>query len=357
MKILIVDDDDIALELLENALTGAGYEVITTTNPHEALELVRNDVVRFVISDWEMPELNGLDLCRTIRDSDTSGYVYLILLTSHDTSAELVEGMNAGADDFIAKPFHPEELIVRVRAGARLLSLETRDVAIFALAKLTESRDNETGQHLERVQHYSRALAQQLSLNPKFAGQIDGEFIRLIYLTSPLHDIGKVGIPDCVLLKPGRLDDAEFAIMKTHTTIGAETLAAAAAKYPEARFLQMAREIAATHHERFDGNGYPERLVGTQIPLSGRIVSVADVYDALTSKRVYKDAFTHTVARSMIVDGAGTQFDPDVVAAFLQIETQFTEIRTQFSDSGSLPSMTKAASASGKTERVAATVS
>ena len=357
MKILIVDDDDIALELLENALVGAGYEVITTTNPHEALELVRIGAVRFVISDWEMPGLTGLDLCREIRNSDTSGYVYLILLTSHDSSAELVEGMNAGADDFIAKPFHPEELIVRVRAGARVLSLETRDVAIFALAKLTESRDNETGQHLERVQHYSRALAQQLGKNPKFATQIDAEFIRLIYLTSPLHDIGKVGIPDCVLLKPGRLDDEEFAIMKTHATLGAETLAAAAAKYPEARFLQMAREIAATHHERFDGNGYPERLAGTQIPLSGRIVSVADVYDALTSKRVYKDAFTHTVARSMIVDGAGTQFDPDVVEAFLQIESQFKEIRVQFSDSVSHQPVVLPKSSEVKRDQVAATVS
>jgi putative two-component system response regulator len=162
---------------------------------------------------------------------------------------------------------------------------------------------------------------------PKYAGIIDDEFVHLVYQTSPLHDIGKVGIPDSILLKPGRYSDDEFELMKAHTTIGAETLDAALAQNPKARFLQVAREIAAAHHERYDGRGYPLGLSGEEIPLSARIVAVADVYDALTSKRVYKDAFAHHVARNIILKDSGTHFDPDVVDAFLAVEAQFVDIR------------------------------
>ncbi len=331
MKILVVDDDMVSLDILEHALQREGYEALRARNGCEALEILREGNCRLVISDWEMPEMTGIDLCRAIRDEDFGGYVYMILLTSHHSKADLVEGMSAGADDFISKPFHAEELFVRVRAGRRVVSLETRDMAIFALARLAESRDPETGRHLERVQRYSRTLARQLARNPKFALQIDDEFIRLIYLTSPLHDIGKVGIPDSVLLKPGRLSDVEFEIMKTHTRIGAETLAAALERFPDARFLQIALGIAATHHERWDGTGYPCGLAGEHIPLCGRIVSLADVYDALASKRTYKAAFSHVVARSIIIEGSGSHFDPDVVDAFLQAESEFIAIREEFS--------------------------
>ena len=162
---------------------------------------------------------------------------------------------------------------------------------------------------------------------PKYAGIIDDEFVHLVYQTSPLHDIGKVGIPDSILLKPGRYSDDEFELMKAHTTIGAETLDAALAQNPKARFLQIAREIAAAHHERFDGRGYPLGLSGEEIPLSARIVAVADVYDALTSKRVYKDAFAHHAARNIILKDSGTHFDPDVVDAFLVVEQDFIDIR------------------------------
>ena len=221
---------------------------------------------------------------------------------------------------------------VRVRAGVRILSLETRDLAIFALAKLAESRDPDTGHHLERVRSYSRILAEQLGRTSRFKDEIDAEYIRLIYLTSPLHDIGKVGIPDAVLLKPGKLTKEEFEIMKTHATLGAETLDAAMQRHPSAKFLQFARDIASSHHERWDGTGYPNGLVGNRIPLCGRIVSVADVYDALTSKRTYKEAFTHEVASSIIVEGSNSHFDPDVVDAFLQVEDQFMSIRERFSE-------------------------
>jgi putative two-component system response regulator len=240
--------------------------------------------------------------------------------------------MSAGADDFVAKPYHAAELVARLRAGERVLALETREMAIFALAKLVESRDEDTGNHLERVQHYSRALAQELAKKPAFQGAIDAEFIRLIHLTSPLHDIGKVGIPDSILLAPGRLNDAEFAIMKTHTTLGAKTLDVALRRYPGARFLQFARDIAASHHERYDGTGYPLGLAGEEIPLCARTVALADVYDALTSKRVYKPALDHVVARSIVVKGSGSQFDPAIVQAFLAAEQEFIAIRERFSE-------------------------
>ena len=330
MQILIVDDDELSLDMLSHSLEREGYEVLRANNGREALQILREGGCRLVISDWDMPEMSGIELCRAVREEEFNGYIYFILLTSHGGTSDLVEGMMAGADDFITKPFNVAELAVRVRAGRRIVSLETRDVAIFALAKLAESRDSETGHHLERVQSYSRLLAQQLARTSKYANTIDADYIRMIYLTSPLHDIGKVGIPDAVLLKPGRLSNDEFEIMKTHATLGAETLDAAVNRFPEVPFFQIARDIAATHHERWDGTGYPAGLAGTAIPLCGRIVSLADVYDALTSKRVYKNAFTHIVARSIILEGSGTHFDPDVVAAFLQVENEFVAIREHF---------------------------
>jgi putative two-component system response regulator len=264
------------------------------------------------------------------------GYVYVILLTGHNLPEEIVEGLRAGADDFISKPFNPSELVARIQTAERILSIETRDVTIFAMARLAESRDPETGAHLERVRGYSRMLAQHLSGVEKFRAEINAEDVRLIYLTSPLHDIGKVGIPDCVLLKPGRLNDREFEIMKTHTTLGAETLDSALRQFPGVKFLQMGRDIAASHHERFNGTGYPHRIGGTTIPLCARIVALADVYDALTSKRIYKDAFGHDVARSMILQEVGAHFDPDVVDAFLNNEAQFISTRAQFAEAQTL---------------------
>jgi putative two-component system response regulator len=333
MRILCVDDDEISLAILEKAFTADGHEVETARNGREALDVLRLNGCRLIISDWDMPVMNGIELCQAIRAEGGSGYIYFILLTSHDTRQDAVAGLTAGADDFISKPFHPAELQARIRAGERVLSLETRDMVIFALAKLAESRDQDTGAHLERVRCYARALAQQLRTNPKYECVIGNKFIQLIYLTSPLHDIGKVGIPDSVLLKPGRLTPEEFEVMKTHAALGAETLDAALRAYPNADFLEMARDIAVSHHERFDGGGYPAGLRGEEIPLCGRLVALADVYDALTSRRVYKDAFTHQTARSMILEESGSHFDPDIVDAFLECEREFLEIRERYAES------------------------
>ena len=293
MNVLVVDDEPIALRVAAHTLQQAGYEVTTAQDGQEALDILTHGQHRLVVSDWKMPRMDGVELCRAIRSGQFSRYIYFIILTGQTRPEETIEGLSAGADDYIRKPFNPAELILRVNIGRRIIGLETRDMTIFTLAKLAESRDPETGEHLERVRNYCRVIAQHLQDNPTFRSQMDDEYVELIYQTSPLHDIGKVAIPDHILLKPGRLTAEEFEIMKTHTTRGAATLEAALEKYPGTPFLEMARDIALAHHEKYDGQGYPQGLAGDEIPLSARIMALADVYDALTSRRVYKEAYSH----------------------------------------------------------------
>lgn len=332
MKILVVDDDAVSRETVAQALRRFGYEALTASSGREALEMLARSDCRMVISDWIMPEVNGPTLCRAIRSGEFNNYIYIILLTTRSSPDDVVEGLAAGADDFMTKPFHPGELRVRIRAGERILSLETRDLTLFALAKLAESRDPEMGDHLERVRRYACILAEELAKQDKFRELIDRQYVRLLFLTAPLHDIGKVAIRDDVLLKPGKLTDDEYDVMKLHTVKGAHTLQAAIEQHPEATYLKMARDIALTHHERYDGTGYPQGLSGDDIPLCGRIVALADVYDALTSKRIYKDAFDHEAARRLISEQRGRQFDPDVVDAFLAREDEFLATSECYSD-------------------------
>jgi putative two-component system response regulator len=327
MHVLVVDDDEVTAAVLEHSLIEFGYDVTVARNGREAFNLIRSGEIRMVVSDWCMPEMTGLELCRQIRQRRSGTYVYIIMLTSNSRTKDVVEGLNAGADDYITKPFQPEELQVRLRVGERVLSLESRDLTIFALAKLAESRDPDTGAHLERMREYCRTMAEEIVRAPNPSEDVDGDFVHMIYLTSPLHDIGKVGIPDQVLLKPGPLTDDEMEIMKRHTVIGGETLDALATAHPEAKFLWLARDIAWTHHEHYDGNGYPRGLSGRNIPLCGRILALADVYDALTSKRVYKEAFNHETAKAMILEGRGTHFDPQIVDAFLRREQDFVRLK------------------------------
>jgi putative two-component system response regulator len=310
----------VCAEILEHFLIELGYGVAVASNGRQAFDLLRSGDYRIVLSDWEMPEMSGVELCRRIRQRQLGEYVYVILLTVRGGKENLLAGLNAGADDFLTKPFQPDELQIRLRSAERIVTLEGRDLIIFSLAKLAESRDPETGTHLERIREYCRILGDELSRAPKFRELIDPDYVRTLYLTSPLHDIGKVGIPDAVLLKPSRLTPEEFEVMKGHARIGGETLDAALETHPKAEYLRLARDIAWTHHERYDGGGYPRGLKGEEIPICGRIVAVADVYDALTTKRVYKPAFSHEHARSIIIEGRGTQFDPDVVDAFLARE-------------------------------------
>ena len=327
MRVLIVEDDRDALDMLENALACMGYEVSTASNGAQALEMIRTGHYRLVISDWEMPGMSGLELCQFVRQRASSEYTYFILLTARAGASHLIDGLKAGADEFLSKPFDPLELEVRLRVAERILSLESRDIVIFSLAKLAEARDTDTGAHLERIREYCLVLAQHLSTSEKYRDLIDGDYVQMLYLTSPLHDIGKVGIPDRVLLKPGPLTTEEFEIMKQHVAIGGATLRAAVQAHPRAKYLQMALDIAMTHHEKYDGSGYPNKLRGEEIPMCGRIVALSDVYDALTTPRVYKPAYSHDVARNIIVEGRGKHFDPDIVDAFLAHEDQFIAIR------------------------------
>ncbi len=330
MRVLVADDDVISTEMLKNSLEQFDYDVTLAHDGAEAFALIRSGNYHLVVSDWEMPGMSGLELCREIRKRSWSSYIYFILLTSYSGVENAVLGLEAGADDFLTKPFHPEEIRVRLKTAERILTLESRDLTIFALAKLAESRDTETGAHLERMREYCRILSHRLMQSQRYGSDIDGDYVQLLYLTSPLHDIGKVGIPDAVLLKPGRLTPEEFEIMKQHTLIGGNTLSAAAKAHPEAKFLAMARDVAFTHHERVDGSGYPYGLSGGQIPLCGRITAVADVYDALTSKRIYKPEFTHDTSKDIILEGRGTQFDPYLVDVFLDCEEEILQVHEQF---------------------------
>ena len=330
MKILVVDDDDIALAVAKKMLEENQYDVELAENGESALEILRSREIQIVISDWNMPNITGIDLCRTLRSSPSVGYIYIILVTSRSSKEDIMQGLMAGADDFISKPFEPAELLVRVRNAERVLALETTSIMLFSLAKLAESKDADTGNHLDRVRLYAKALAEQIAHDP--ALRVPPHFSDLIYQTSPLHDIGKVGIPDYVLLKAGGLNAEEFAVMKTHAEIGAETLTACLNLSPNAAYLRIARDIAWAHHERWDGTGYPRGLKGEEIPLCARIVTLADVYDAITMKRVYKTAQTHDVACGIIKQGDGGHFDPLVVKAFLEIEGQFIQIKERYSD-------------------------
>jgi putative two-component system response regulator len=327
VQVLVVDDDEFALSMVENTLARMGFSSTLARNGAEAVEILQRGEIRLMITDWDMPQMNGLDLCKTVRREALSGYVYIIMLTGREGAKQRMEGLYAGADDFLNKPLDPEELLICLKQAERILALETRDVTLFALAKLAESRDIETGAHLERVQNYSRLIAQHLASEVKARHGVDDDYIRLLYQTSPLHDLGKVSIPDAILLKPDKLSNQEYEIMKTHAMLGAQTLDAALAQFPNIPFLQMARDIAAMHHEKFDGSGYPQGLVGEQIPLCARIVALADSYDAITSKRVYKEALSHETAKGIILRDRGSHFDPEVVDAFLRAESAILTTR------------------------------
>jgi len=234
-------------------------------------------------------------------------------------------------DEFGVMAHHTNKMIETLLNRTEELQL-TQDVTIMSLASLAETRDNETGAHIRRTQRYVKALAEQLRDHPRFSGELNEKTINLLYKSAPLHDIGKVGIPDRILLKPGKLDAEEFTIMKTHAELGGEALKVAEAELGSTSFLKYAREIATTHHEKWNGKGYPHGLRGDEIPVSGRLMAVADVYDALISKRVYKDAFSHQDAMNILREGRGEHFDPDVLDALLEIESQFVQIAEEYGD-------------------------
>jgi putative two-component system response regulator len=367
-RILVVDDSEINLKVLEQLLKFE-YEVIRATSGQEALAKVRQFSPDMVLLDIMMPGIDGYETCRQIKAGPLGKFTPVVLVSVKASTPERLAGYAAGADDYIVKPFDHDELLAKVRIHFRLRSamedlwsangkihqfnselervvaerttevVATRDIAIFALAKLAESRDPETGEHLERIRNYCRILAEELNREGPYQGLAGGTFVDDIYQSSPLHDIGKVGIPDAILLKPARLTIEEFDIMKQHTVIGAKALEHAVQHNTSGGFLTMAIEIARHHHERFDGRGYPDGLAGQDIPLSARVLAVADVYDALTSPRVYKPAYEPELARQMIEDEKGEHFDPIVVEAFHARYDDFLGLlyATQAEESALLP--------------------
>lgn len=327
-RVLVAVHDTTASEQLEQALRSLGRECEIVRSGTEAAERLTNDpALRIVIVDAALPDLDGISLCHWIRTKRQDGYTYTMLLLPDCGPKPFEASTGAGVDEFLSRPIDVDELRARLLTGERLESVEARDALLFAMAKLCESRDPETSRHLERCRAYCHLLADDLRKNGLAPTEVDGEFVRLMWLASPLHDIGKTGVPDSVLLKPGRLTDEEFATMKTHTTIGAETISECLKSCPESRFLRIALQIVESHHERWDGGGYPHGKSLERIPLAARIMAIADVYDALTSKRVYKNALPHQVAMNIIVEGSGSHFDPMLVQSFCRQQDAFRKVR------------------------------
>lgn len=330
IKVLVVEDSNVSRKLLAENFQKVGHTILEASNGEEGIEIWEKESPDFVVTDWNMPVKSGLELVKHIRRSSSHQYyTYIILITARDDEDCISKAFEAGVDDYLTKPVNYRELSLRIKAGERLLNLQSKDLIVFALARLAEIRDKETGDHLERIRQYSKLLAEKMSQTAKYKNIINPNYIKNLYDTSPLHDIGKVGIPDYILLKEGKLTQEEFDIMKTHTILGKTTLEEVS-RNANRGFLKMAIEIAGSHHEKWNGSGYPLGLKGLEIPLSARLVALADVYDALRSKRSYKERMPHKKACQIIVKDSGTHFDPDVVYAFMEIENRFKEISERY---------------------------
>lgn len=355
--VLVVDDVEDEIVMLQDIL-GGEYDVRTCTSGEAALKASRSDnPPDLVLLDIIMPVMDGYETCRKLKEDPLTSNIPVIFLTAKTGPVNEKFGLDIGAEDYITKP--PSAPIVLARIKTHLHLKEARDffrdksefleaevqrrtreinfvqdVTILALASLAETRDSETGNHIRRTQHYIRLLATKLRDHPRFKDQLNDDMIEALYKSAPLHDIGKVGIPDSILKKPGKLDPDEFEIMKTHTTIGGNAIRQAETSLGSRNtFLSLAREIALSHHEKWNGSGYPNALAGENIPLSGRLMAIPDVYDALISRRVYKPPFSHEESVRIITEGAGLHFDPDITVAFLELADRFREVASVFRDS------------------------
>lgn len=348
-RILIVDDHPPNLALLDIQLAPQGYEVIQAETGEDALEILSNSQVDLILCDVVMPGIDGYEVTRRVRQSEPNKLLPIILLTSLQEKEDRIKGIEAGCDDFLIKPFDKIELLARVKSLLKVkayndLKKDYQKELEFEIAKRTAElnhayelvksasldtiyrlsiasgyRDEETGGHIKRMSWYSSAIARKLGL--------DKNMVETILYAAPLHDLGKIGIPDHILLKPGKFTSEEWEIMKQHTVIGAKILQGSNAEY-----IKLGEIIALSHHEKWDGSGYPKGLKGKDIPIAGRIVAIADVFDALTSKRPYKEAFSLDSSLNIIKQGSGIHFDPDIVEAFFSILDEILTIKAQFND-------------------------
>lgn len=359
-KILVVDDDA-AMRRLFVTLLASQFDIREASDGEQAIEIAESWEPDLVLLDIIMPGLSGYETLQQIKSLQVHP-PQVIMVSGRSEITEQARAFECGADDYLIKPIDPAELRSRVQlhfkfrqsqavtsalrnevdshhAALKRASKErmeqvvaVQDVAVRALAKVAESRDNETGQHIVRMRDYALCLAVELQSYPELQEEIDETFLADLRRSAPLHDIGKVGIPDSILLKPGKLTEDEFEVMKRHSEIGAKILGDLVIESHHAGFLNMAARIARFHHERWDGQGYPIGLAGREIPLPARIIAVADVYDALTSERPYKRAWSPQRAKSTIESGAGTQFDPLIVAAFTNCFDDFLKIQLAYAE-------------------------
>ncbi|WP_415892068.1 two-component system response regulator [Neptuniibacter sp. PT8_73] len=355
--VLVVDDTPDNLALM-SALLKDHYRVKVSNSGSKALDIVNSATPPdLILLDIMMPEMDGYEVCKRLKETGNTADIPIIFLTAKTESRDETKGLALGAVDYLTKPVNPEILMARVSNHLQLkaqkdfladknefLEKEVRrrtqevtmvqDVTILILASLAETRDSDTGNHIRRTQFYIRALAEKLRFLPKYSELLTDAYIDVLFKSAPLHDIGKVGIPDHILLKPGPFEPEEFEIMKSHTTLGKEAIEHAEAQLGvEVDFLKVAKEIAYSHQEKWDGSGYPEALKGEEIPLSARLMAIADVYDALISKRVYKNAMSHEQAVAIIEEGRGNHFDPEIVDCFIEIQDDLLSIALRFADS------------------------
>ena len=356
-SVLVVDDIPDNLTLMSNLLRD-DYNVRVAISGERAIAISQSDTPPdLILLDIMMPEMDGYEVCQHLQQNPQTQHIPIIFLTAKAEVGDETRGLELGASDYITKPISPPILLARVKThlGMKMVQdflrdkntfLETeirkrtqeiemiQDVTVHILASLAETRDKETGNHIRRTQHYVRLLANKLRKHPKFASALeDDNTIERLFKSAPLHDIGKVGIPDHILLKPGKLQPEEFEVMKSHTTLGRDAIMQAERELGiTVPFLQFAKEIAYSHQEKWDGSGYPEGLAGEAIPISARLMALADVYDALISKRVYKPALSPEKAAEIIKEGRGKHFDPDVVEAFLGLQGEFMEIAERYAD-------------------------
>lgn len=355
--ILVVDDTPDNLMLMHGLLK-TDYKVKVANSGEKALKIVNSDAPPdLILLDIMMPEMDGYEVCRQLKASAATRDIPVIFLTAKAEIEDERRGLELGAVDYITKPISPPIVLARVKTQLTLkasadflrdknefleqeVSRRTRevvaiqDVTILTMASLAETRDSDTGNHIRRTQYYILAIAKKLQPHPRFSAFLTNATINMLFKSAPLHDIGKVGIPDRILLKPGKFEPYEFEIMKRHTTLGRDAIEHAERSLGvEVEFLKLAKEIALSHQEKWDGSGYPEGLAGDDIPISARFMAIADVYDALISRRVYKEGMSHEKAVAIITEGRGSHFDPDVVDAFLEIKEDFRAIAQKYGDS------------------------
>lgn len=355
--ILVIDDTPDNLFLVTNLLKDL-YTVKVANSGEKALQFLNETLIApdLILLDIMMPVLNGYDVLKKIKENPKLQNIPVVFLTAKSSVEDEKLGFDLGANDYITKPISPPILLARVKTQLenkaisdflrdknefleKEIEKRTKDVVaiqnvtIFAMASLAETRDSETGNHIKRTSNYVKMLAKKLQNHPKFKAYLTDEMIDTLYKSAPLHDIGKIGIPDYILLKPGKLTLEEFEIMKTHTTLGKEAIEHAEKELGyEVDFLKTAKEIAYSHQEKYDGSGYPLGLKGDEIPISARLMSIADVYDALRSKRIYKNSLNLEMTLKIMKEGRGSHFDPDMLDAFLEIYDEFEVVASNFVD-------------------------